>query len=45
MRRRRGGCPPRPQDAARLKETARDADVHELIEGLPHGCDSIVFKG
>ncbi|WP_423835631.1 ATP-binding cassette domain-containing protein [Streptomyces tubbatahanensis] len=39
------GAGDRPRDAARLKEAARAADVDELIEGLPHGWDSIVFKG
>ncbi|WP_369201574.1 ATP-binding cassette domain-containing protein [Streptomyces sp. PU-14G] len=39
------GAGDRPRDAARLEEAARAADVDELIEGLPHGWDSIVFKG
>ncbi|PSK83063.1 ATP-binding cassette subfamily B protein [Murinocardiopsis flavida] len=39
------GAGDRPRDSARVKEAARDADVAELIEGLPHGWDSIVCKG
>ncbi|MBO8195709.1 ABC transporter ATP-binding protein [Streptomyces oryzae] len=39
------GAGDRPRDMARVEEAARAADVHELIEGLPHGWDSIVFKG
>ncbi|MEU4965556.1 MULTISPECIES: ABC transporter ATP-binding protein [Streptomyces] len=39
------GAGDRPRDMARVKEAARAADVDGLIEGLPHGWDSIVFKG
>ncbi|MFG2097557.1 ABC transporter ATP-binding protein [Streptomyces sp. NPDC048612] len=39
------GVGDRPRDMGRVTEAARAADVHELITGLPHGYDSIVFKG
>lgn len=39
------GAGDRPRDMAHVKEAARAADVDELIEGLPHGWDSMVFKG
>ncbi|OKH98990.1 ABC transporter [Streptomyces sp. CB02923] len=34
-----------PRDMTCVKEAARAADVDLLIEGLPHGWDSIVVKG
>ncbi|MGY5128233.1 ABC transporter ATP-binding protein [Streptomyces nigrescens] len=39
------GVGDRPRDMDRVKEAAQAADVHALIAGLPHGYDSIVFKG
>ncbi|WP_413100139.1 ABC transporter ATP-binding protein [Streptomyces sp. Inha503] len=39
------GAGDRPRDMDRVKEAAKAADVHALIEGLPHQWDSIVFKG
>ncbi|WP_283257797.1 ATP-binding cassette domain-containing protein [Streptomyces lavenduligriseus] len=39
------GIGDRPRDMDRVRKAARDADVLDLIEGLPHGWDSIVFKG
>ncbi|MFF9769123.1 ABC transporter ATP-binding protein [Streptomyces sp. NPDC014636] len=39
------GAGDRPRDMGRVREAAREADVHDLVEGLPHGWDSIVFKG
>ncbi|MGY5134420.1 ABC transporter ATP-binding protein [Streptomyces nigrescens] len=39
------GAGDRPRDMDRVKEAAQAADVHTLIAGLPHGYDSIVFKG
>ncbi|MGW1788234.1 ABC transporter ATP-binding protein [Streptomyces tubercidicus] len=39
------GVGDRPRDMDRVKEAAQAADVHALIEGLPHGYGSIVFKG
>lgn len=39
------GAGDRPRDMDQVKEAAHAADVHDLIEGLPHGYDSIVFKG
>ncbi|CAM5276747.1 Vitamin B12 import ATP-binding protein BtuD [Kitasatospora aureofaciens] len=35
----------RPRDMDRVRKAAGEADVLELVEGLPHGWDSIVFKG
>lgn len=34
-----------PRDMERVRKAAGDAGVLDLIEGLPHGWDSIVFKG
>lgn len=39
------GAGDRPRDMAKVKGAARAADVGDLIEGLDHGWDSIVFKG
>ncbi|MGW3930887.1 ATP-binding cassette domain-containing protein [Streptomyces microflavus] len=39
------GAGDRPRDMARVRKAADEADVLELVEGLPHGWDSIVFKG
>ncbi|MCF4136906.1 ABC transporter ATP-binding protein/permease [Streptomyces sp. Tue 6430] len=39
------GAGDRPRDMDRVREAAGDAGVLDLIEGLPHGWDSIVFKG
>jgi ATP-binding cassette subfamily B protein len=39
------GAGDRPRDMNRVRDAARDASVLTLIEGLPHGWDSIVFKG
>ncbi|MFE1175446.1 ABC transporter ATP-binding protein [Streptomyces sp. NPDC058773] len=39
------GAGDRPRDMHQVKEAAQAADVHALIAGLPHGYDSIVFKG
>ncbi|MFD0395993.1 ATP-binding cassette domain-containing protein [Streptomyces nogalater] len=39
------GAGDRPRDMDRVRKAAQDADVLDLIEGLPHGWDSIVFKG
>ncbi|WAP53670.1 ABC transporter ATP-binding protein [Streptomyces sp. S465] len=39
------GAGDRPRDMDRVKDAARAADVLGLLEGLPHGFDSIVFKG
>ena len=39
------GTGDRPRDMNRVRKAAGDADVLDLIEGLPHGWDSIVFKG
>ncbi|MGP3973513.1 ABC transporter ATP-binding protein [Streptomyces sp. 8N114] len=39
------GAGDRPRDMARVKEAARAADVDDLVEGLPHGWNSIVVKG
>ncbi|MFI0232676.1 ABC transporter ATP-binding protein [Streptomyces sp. NPDC017086] len=39
------GVGDRPRDMDRVREAAEDASVLDLIEGLPHGWDSIVFKG
>ncbi|MCZ1011813.1 ABC transporter ATP-binding protein [Streptomyces lydicus] len=39
------GAGDRPRDMGRVREAAQDANVLALVEGLPHGWDSIVFKG
>ncbi|MEU8544822.1 ABC transporter ATP-binding protein [Streptomyces sp. NPDC048717] len=39
------GIGDRPREMDRVRQAAEDADVLDLIEGLPHGWDSIVFKG
>lgn len=39
------GAGDRPRDMAQVKAAAKAADVGDLIEGLEHGWDSIVFKG
>ncbi|NYV73923.1 ABC transporter ATP-binding protein [Streptomyces sp. UH6] len=39
------GAGDRPRDMDRVREAADDAGVLDLIEGLPHGWNSIVFKG
>ncbi len=39
------GAGDRPRDMGRVREAARQAGVLDLVEGLPHGWDSIVFKG
>ncbi|MFF8789421.1 ATP-binding cassette domain-containing protein [Streptomyces sp. NPDC015125] len=39
------GAGDRPRDMSQVKAAARAADVGDLIEGLEHGWDSIVFKG
>ncbi|MFE5592934.1 ATP-binding cassette domain-containing protein [Streptomyces sp. NPDC056549] len=39
------GVGDRPRDMDRVCEAAKEAGVLDLIEGLPHGWDSIVFKG
>lgn len=39
------GLGDRPRDMDRVTEAAQAADVRDLVEGLPHGWDSIVFKG
>jgi ATP-binding cassette subfamily B protein len=39
------GAGDRPRDMDRARQAAREAGVLDLIEGLPHGWDSIVFKG
>ncbi|MGW4135274.1 ABC transporter ATP-binding protein [Streptomyces mirabilis] len=39
------GAGNRLRDMDRVKDAARAANVLTLIEGLPHGWDSIVFKG
>ncbi|MFI0928659.1 ATP-binding cassette domain-containing protein [Streptomyces sp. NPDC021012] len=39
------GAGDRPRDMARVRTAADEAGVLELVEGLPHGWDSIVFKG
>ncbi|MEU7315798.1 ABC transporter ATP-binding protein [Streptomyces sp. NPDC007083] len=33
------------RDMTQVKQAAQAADIHTLIEGLPHGWDSICFKG
>ncbi|MDT0462247.1 ABC transporter ATP-binding protein [Streptomyces gibsoniae] len=39
------GAGDRPRDMDRVRTAAQDANVLTLVEGLPHGWDSIVFKG
>ncbi|MEW2391695.1 ABC transporter ATP-binding protein [Streptomyces venezuelae] len=39
------GAGDRPRDMDRVRRAAQEAGVLDLIEGLPHGWDSIVFKG
>ncbi|MER5549858.1 ABC transporter ATP-binding protein, partial [Streptomyces sp. NPDC002589] len=39
------GAGDRPRNMNRVREAAQAADVFDLVEGLPHGWDSIVFKG
>ncbi|WP_177204294.1 MULTISPECIES: ATP-binding cassette domain-containing protein [unclassified Streptomyces] len=39
------GAGDRPRDMDRVRKAAGEAGVLELVEGLPHGWDSIVFKG
>ncbi|GHE73926.1 hypothetical protein GCM10018771_64890 [Streptomyces cellulosae] len=39
------GAGDRPRDMTRVEEAAQAADIRKLVEGLPHGWDSIVFKG
>ncbi|MFC8290908.1 ATP-binding cassette domain-containing protein [Streptomyces sp. NPDC057242] len=39
------GIGDRPRDMDRVRKAAEEAGVLELVEGLPHGWDSIVFKG
>nr|WP_086825118.1 ABC transporter ATP-binding protein [Streptomyces sp. NRRL B-24572] len=39
------GIGDRPRDMDRVRQAAKEAGVLNLIEGLPHGWDSIVFKG
>lgn len=39
------GAGDRPRDMRRVRDAAHASDVLDLIEGLPHGWDSIVFKG
>ncbi|WVS76677.1 ABC transporter ATP-binding protein [Streptomyces sp. SS162] len=39
------GIGDRPRDMDRVRQAAKEAGVLDLIEGLPHGWDSIVFKG
>jgi len=39
------GAGDRPRDMDRVREATQAAEVLDLIEGLPHGWDSIVFKG
>ncbi|WP_320773702.1 ABC transporter ATP-binding protein [Streptomyces sp. CRN 30] len=39
------GAGDRPRDMDRVRAAAEDAGVRDLVEGLPHGWDSIVFKG
>lgn len=35
----------RPRDMAAVHQAAKDADVYDIVEKLPHGWDSIVTKG
>ncbi|MYR58521.1 ATP-binding cassette domain-containing protein, partial [Streptomyces sp. SID625] len=39
------GAGDRARDMDRVRRAAGEADVLKLVEGLPHGWDSIVFKG
>ncbi|MFE9137959.1 ATP-binding cassette domain-containing protein [Streptomyces sp. NPDC007355] len=39
------GAGDRPRDMDRVRQAAKEAGVLDLIEGLPHGWNSIVFKG
>ncbi|MFF8652583.1 ATP-binding cassette domain-containing protein [Streptomyces huasconensis] len=39
------GAGDRPRDMDTVRRAAREAGILELIEALPHGWDSIVFKG
>jgi len=39
------GAGDRPRDMDRVRKAAEDAGVLDLIDGLPHGWDSILFKG
>jgi ATP-binding cassette subfamily B protein len=39
------GAGDRPRDMDRIRRSAKETGVLELIDGLPHGWDSIVFKG
>ncbi|MFE8941086.1 ATP-binding cassette domain-containing protein [Streptomyces sp. NPDC007872] len=39
------GAGDRPRDMDRVRRSAKETGVLDLIEGLPHGWDSIVFKG
>ncbi|APE24519.1 ABC transporter ATP-binding protein [Streptomyces venezuelae ATCC 10712] len=39
------GAGDRPRDMDRVRKAAGEASVLKLVEGLPHGWDSIVFKG
>ncbi|WP_420709897.1 ATP-binding cassette domain-containing protein [Streptomyces sp. NRRL S-340] len=39
------GIGDRPRDMVRVRKAAGEADVLKLVDGLPHGWDSIVFKG
>ncbi|MEU5896720.1 MULTISPECIES: ABC transporter ATP-binding protein [unclassified Streptomyces] len=39
------GAGDRPRDMDHVRRAAQEARVLDLIEGLPHGWDSIVFKG
>ncbi|WP_330177560.1 ABC transporter ATP-binding protein/permease [Streptomyces sp. NBC_01498] len=39
------GAGDRPRDMDAVRRAARDAGVRDLVETLPHGWDSIVFKG
>ncbi|MGI5262393.1 ATP-binding cassette domain-containing protein [Streptomyces angustmyceticus] len=39
------GAGDRPRDMDKVRQAARDAGVLDLVETLPHGWDSIVFKG
>ncbi|BBB02017.1 putative ABC transporter ATP-binding protein [Actinacidiphila reveromycinica] len=39
------GAGDRPRDMSAVRQAAETAGVRDLIEALPHGWDSIVFKG